>query len=294
MNNNTVIQRAFTNMKRSGWRAYAVIFMMTVTFLISGILLSLIYGSKVVVDYFIQKPEVIGFFKEDITEEQILTVKQELEQLDYVTEVRYVSREQAMDSFIKENADKESIVENVTVNVFPAHLNVRSNSLERIPDVANYFRNNELISDVLDFGNVLPNLFKVVLGLRILGWLLLGIFTIATVFIVFLTIGITVYSQKAELIVMKLVGATNWYIRGPYLIESLVYSLIAVIISLLIILPLIVTQYHSAMTILLGDSELVRPIDITVLAIGVGIEVLFAALLALSSSYFATRRYIDR
>lgn len=291
--NNTVFKRALNNIKRSGWRAYAVIFMMTTTFIILGLLLTIIFVSQSIATYFVQKPEVIGFFKEGVTEEQILEVKQQMEQNPYAAEVRYISKEDAMKSFLEENSDNQDVVEGVTVNVFPAHLNVRSTSLDKIPEIADSFRNNELISDVLASESFITTLQKVVIGIQIIAGSLLVVFTISTVFIILLTIAMTIYSQKNELIVMKLVGATKGYIRSPYMIQSIIYSLVALLISLVILLPILITQYSSIMDLLLGDLQS-PDLNIQILVMGVGIELIFALFLAIFSSYIATRRYIDR
>lgn len=291
--NNTVFKRAMNNMKRSGWRAYAVIFMMTITFIILGLLLTVIFVSQSIASYFVQKPEVIGFFKDEVTEEQILEVKTQIEQNPYAAEVRYVSKENAMKSFLEENADNQEVIEGVTVNVFPAHLNVRSTSLDHIPEIADYFKNNDLISDVLASESFISTLKKVVIGIQVIAGSLLVVFTISTVFIIFLTIGMTIYSQKNELIVMKLVGATKGYIRAPYVIQSVIYSLVALLISLILLLPLLLTQYNQIMDMLLGELQSPE-LNIQILVIGVGIELIFALLLAIFASFLATRRYIDR
>ena len=99
--NNTVLKKTFTNIKRSGWRAYAVIFMMTVTYLILGFLMITVYTSNSFADYLSKRPEVIGFFKEGVTEEQILQLKREFENFDYVSEIKYVSKEEAMQKYVE-------------------------------------------------------------------------------------------------------------------------------------------------------------------------------------------------
>lgn len=291
--NSTVYKRAINNIKRSGWRAYAVVFMMTITYVILGLLLTVIFVSQSIATYFVQKPEVIGFFKDGVTEEQILEVKKQIEENPYAAEVRYISKEDAMKAFLEENSDNQDVVEGVTVNVFPAHLNVRSTSLDKIPEIADMFRNNELISDVLASESFISTLQKVVIGIQAIAGSLLMVFTISTVFIIFLTIGMTIYSQKAELIIMKLVGATKGYIRAPYMIQSVIYSVLALVISLVVLLPILFTQYNGVMDLLLGDLQS-PDLDVRVILIGVAIELLFALGLAVFASFFATRRYIDR
>ncbi|PJA40342.1 hypothetical protein CO178_02360, partial [candidate division WWE3 bacterium CG_4_9_14_3_um_filter_34_6] len=115
--NNSIFHRTITNIKRSGWRAYAIVFMMTSTFLVLGVLLTVLYISQTLAGYFMQKPEVIGFFNDEVTEEQILETKRNLESMDIVAEVKYVSKEMAMQSFLQDSKDNQEIIEGVTVNV---------------------------------------------------------------------------------------------------------------------------------------------------------------------------------
>ena len=291
---NSLMNRTFSNIKRSGWRTYAVIFMMTVTFTILGLLLTVIYTSQNIATYLIQKPEVIGFIKEGVKEEQILELKKEFESKDYVYGVNYISKEDAMKSFLEDNKDNEEIIGSVSSNPFPAHLNIKANSLGQVPMVAKELgAKTDLIEKVDDSHEFLDTLSKIVFGIQVISLVLLLIFTISTIFVIFLTIGITVYSHKSELIVMKLVGATNWYVRLPYMMQSFIYSLVAVLISSLILGPLLLFKYNDVMKLVLGTLD-VSQVDLQIIAAGVIIEMFFAAMLSFVSSYFATRRYIDR
>jgi len=289
--NNTVLKKTFTNIKRSGWRAYAVIFMMTVTYLILGFLMITVYTSNSFADYLSKRPEVIGFFKEGVTEEQILQLKREFENFDYVSEIKYVSKEEAMQSFIDQSQDNKEIVEAVTTNPFPAHLNVRVSGLDKIQDVSDKFRSSDLVSDVRAYEKVLSTLKTIIITIQIVGGVLFLVFSVSTAFIIFLTIGITIYSRKNEIVVMKLVGASDSFVGSPYYLQSVIYSLIAVLMSILILVPLLLWRYNSLVSSLLGLES--YNLSVNYLLIGVGIEVAFGLILAIASSHFAARRYIN-
>lgn len=291
--NSNLFKRTIQNIKRSSWRAYAVVFMMTVTFVILGLLLTLIYGTRHIALYIEQQPAVIGFFKEGVTEEEILEVKRDLETKDYVTEVSYVSKKEAMESFLQRYADNPEILANIQVNVFPAHLNVKATTLDYTPEISNYFRTNDLIDQVQALEETsLNKLHQIVFSLQVFGISLLIVFSISTVLIVFLTIGITVYSHKEELIIMKLVGASNSYIRSPYIVQGIVYSLLATLAAIAIIAPLVFIYFDPIMQVLIHPYYLTG-LGLSEISIGAGIIVFFAILLAAFSSYFATRRYIN-
>lgn len=291
---NNTIKRTLINIKRSGWRAYAVIFMMTMTYFMLAFLMVVTYTSTRLADNLAKQLEVIGFFKDDVTEEQILAVKRSLDAKPFVTETKYVSKEDAMASFLEENKDNKDILDAVTVNVFPAHLNVKTASLDNLSDVANIFRNNDLIDDVL-----VPDAFKstiqnIVTDIQVVSLALLLIFLIATVFILFLTIGITIYSHKDEIMILKLVGATNGYVRMPYILQSLIYSILSVVIALLVVAPIMIVKFNDYIGTRFGvELSNAISVDVTSVLIGVGVEISFAIIFAWLSSYFATKRYIN-
>lgn len=287
-----LISRGFQNIKRSGWRAFVIIFIMFFTFLILGLQLVVMYFSQELAKYFVEKPEVIGFFKDGVTEEQIQAVKNEIGNIDYVVEVRYISKEEALKSFIEENKDDREIIESITVNPFPAHLNVKVNSLDRVSNMADFFRSNELIDKVIASEKILETLRRIVLGIQILGFGLLSIFSFTTFVILFLTVGLTVYAQKDEIRVMKLVGASNWYIRLPFLFQSAVYGFVASIISTAIVAGLLFWKYNEIASNLLGKDSIPN-ISIEIIALGTIIQITFALVLSLFSSYIATKRYIS-
>ena len=288
---NLIFSTTMQNIKRSGWNAVFLTIIMTITFIILGFSLLVMYTSKEFSDYFAQLPEVVGFFKDEATEEDILKIKNELEAKDYVVEVTYVSKEQAMQDFLETNKDNKEVIEAVTKNVFPAHLNVKTKSLDYIDDVKSFFENNDKVQEVQAFEASLDTLKKIVVGIQIIGLTLTAIFSLTTALIIFLTVGLSVYSRKDEIVIMKLVGATNWFVRAPYLLQSIIFSIIAVIISAIILLPLIYYYYNDVMYILLGNFGSIT-INIEDLLYGFLITLLFAIFIALFSSFLATRKYI--
>ena len=288
---NLIVSTTMQNIKRSGWNAVFLILVMVVTYTILGLSLLMMYTSKGFSDYFAQLPEVVGFFSDDASEEDILKVKNDLESKDYVIEVTYVSKEQAMKDFLETNKDNKDVIEAVTTNVFPAHLNVKTKNLDYIDDVKSYLENNDLIIEVQAFEGSLNTLKKIVIGIQIVGFTLTAIFSLSTALIIFLTIGLSVYSRKDEIIVMKLVGATNWFVRAPYLLQSALFALIAVAISSMILIFPIYYYYDDVIYAISGNFNALT-INIETLSYGFVIELIFCLLLALFGSFLATRKYI--
>lgn len=287
-----ILKRTLTNIRRSGWRNYLLISMMTATYTVLGLLLLVLYTTQNLVGYFIQKPEVVGFLKVDATEDQVLTLKRDLENRSYIASIKYVSREEAMKSFIEENKDNKELIEDISANIFPAHLNIKANDLNSVEKILVDLKSSNLIEDVIASEDILATLKKIILGIQIVGFSLLGVFIVSTILVIFLTIGISVYSYKNEMIVMKLIGATNWYVRSPFIFQSIIYTVLAVLISSSILVPLVYVYYDEAIRQVLGNIGTFG-VSITALLIGIGITFLFGLVFSVTTTYFATRRYIQ-
>ena len=90
---------------------------------------------------------------------------------------------------------------------------------------------------------------------------------------------------------MRIVGAENWFIRGPYLLQSTLYSILAVGVACAVLIPLMLSQYTPLIESLFGETNFSK-IPYSIIGYGVGVELTFALLLSLFSSYYATRKYI--
>lgn len=292
---NNLFARAITNIKRSKFRSTVLIVMMTLTFLTSGFLLIIIYTSHLAVTYIAQKPEVQGFFNEDITTEEIMKIKSDIQEKDYVFDVKYISKDQAMRSFLESTKKNKDLQEGLTADMLPEHLNIRVKNLDDISRAKQDLEATGKVSDILtpedDNGDTITTLKQIVFGVQAIGVGLLTIFTITTVFIILLTIGITVYSQKNEMLILKLVGASNWYVRSPYLFQTIIYMLISMAISSAILLPLVYLKFDVVLKYLLGQLSDVT-VDPLVIAIGVASQLAFGLFIAVVSTYLATKRYI--
>ncbi len=288
-----ILNKTKINIQRSGWRAFAIIFMMTVTYVIMGLVLFVLLSANYLAQYFTQKPEIIGFFKDGITEEQMSKVKNDLENLSYVVDVKYISKEDALRSFIEKNQNKKDLIESITVNPFPAHLNVKVNTLDKINDVAELFRTNESIERTIASEKVIETLQYIVIGIQLFAIGLLSVLSIATFLIIFLTIGITIYSLKDEIIVMKLVGATNAFVRMPFILQSIFYGIVSSIIGSSIVIALAFLFRFNNDFVKVANELHFPVISPQILFIGIAIEVVFAILLSTISSYIATKRYIS-
>ena len=193
------------------------------------------------------KIDVSAYFKSDVSEDQILTIKYRLENLSQVKSVNYISKEQALDNFKEKHKDDPEIIasiEELENNPLGATLVIQANNIEDYKEILNVMQDpdysdltqNISFEDNQDIINILTVLTDKVQKVVII---ISGIFIIITILIIFNTIRITIYTHREEIGIMKLVGATNWFIRAPFLIESIIISLLACAICLAVSYPLL-------------------------------------------------------
>ncbi len=193
--------------------------------------------------------DVSVYFKIGLAESQIQNIQQQLEQNNEVKSVTYVSAQQAYDNFKADNADKPVIVESLNElpsNPFPATLHTKVDALSDYPAIAAELQEpqfKDFISTV-NYQNdpkiqlAIDRLDKILKFIVTFGVGLVVVFCLIAILVIFNTITLTIYNRKEEVEIMRLVGATNAYIRGPFITEAFLYSIFATIISGLLFIPI--------------------------------------------------------
>ena len=148
-------------------------------------------------------------------------------------------------------------------------------------DKVNYLENKAIIA----------RLSSITIGIRQAGLIILLILALLAILVTFNTVRLTIYSSRKEIRVMKLVGASNWFVRGPFIIEGALYGIIAALLSLIVLLPLLwylspkITSYLPGTN--LFSFFLANFLALFFLQIAIGI------VLGTASSLVAIRRYLD-
>lgn len=293
-----VIKTGFQNFLRNSWLAAATISIIALTLVVITSLVLLNVVTQSVVTNLQNKVDVSAYFHSQAPEDDILKVRQELVKLSEVKSADYVSKEEALQRFKEKHKDNSTLMqslEELAENPLQASLNIKAQStaqyssivsfLEQskygsLIDKVNYYQNKEVIDRV---SNLARNIGRGGLAISL-------ILALMAVFVTFNTIRLTMYNWKDEISVMKLVGASNWYVRGPFLVEGMIYGVLAAMITLLLIYPSLylvspkITSFLPEVDILYFFELNIG--QILILLIGVGV-----ALGSLSSA-IAIRRYL--
>lgn len=189
-----------------------------------------------------EKVDISVYFKLETPEEEILKVKDDVAKIPEVREVKYISQEEALVSFVNKHKNDPVLMQSldeVGANPFSASLNIRAFEASQYQAIADFLNNDALSSlvekvDYYKRKSVIEKIFAFVSSMSILGIALSFLLIILAIAIVFNTVRLAIYSSRDEIKIQKLVGASNWFIRGPFLVQGAICGLFAFMISLVV------------------------------------------------------------
>lgn len=253
-----ILRSGFQAFWRNGFVTLASILIMTITLFVIGstIFLQAILDSSL--EQIEQKVDVNVYFVSGAREADILALQSKLQDLPEVQEAEYVSRQEVLEDFRERHEGDDltlQALEELGGNPFGAVLNVQAEETSQYEEIANFLGSEEaltasgedIIEDVNYFRNreVIRKLSQIIDSTQALSFFLTILLVGLTVLITYNTIRLAIYTNKEEISIMKLVGASNSYIRGPFVIEGVLYGLVSGIATLIIFYPI---------TFLLGDA----------------------------------------
>ncbi|BCJ64290.1 permease-like cell division protein FtsX [Polymorphospora rubra] len=182
-------------------------------------------------DFYYDQIEVSIFLKGDITEEQRSTLDASLKADPLVAEVIYESKEAAYEKFKAMYQDAPDFVNAVKPDTLPESFRVRLNDPEQYRQIVDKYQANEGIDEIVDQRRLLDKIFGILNSVQNMALIAASIMAIAALLLVGNTIQVAAYSKRREVAVMKLVGASNWFIQAPFVLEAVVAGLIGSIIG---------------------------------------------------------------
>lgn len=294
----TVIKTGWTNFKRNSYLSIAATGVMSLALILFLGLLSLQFLTSEVVASLENKVDISAYFKTDTPDDQILKVMSDLKARADIISVDYVSREQALAEFKERHAADILIQESLAQlddNPLAASLNIKTRVSSQYASIAEFLESSkfkESIEKISFYEN--RNVIERITNLSdsIKTWGLTATLTLAliAILVTFNTVRLTIYNQKQEIEIMRLVGASNWHIRGPYLAEGGFYGLFASIAAMVIFYPLVylvsdrISNFLESVDLLAYLTHGLGEIAFMTVALGV--------LLGVASSFIAIRKHL--
>lgn len=293
-----IIKYGLQNFLRNGWLGMATIAVMFLAlFVLQGLIIFNVVA-KTTIATVQNKIDISVYFKNNVAEDEILKLKKSLEGLSEVKQAEYVSQEQALAEFQTRHKDSEVVtqaIQELGSNPLLASLNIKAYNPKEYAAIAAYL-NNESLSPLIEKISyaqnqvVIDRLISIVDAAKRGGIALTLIAAIIAILVAFNTIGLAIYSNRETIGVMRLVGASNNFIRGPYIIEGILYGLLAGVLSFAVIVPSVI-YISPYITKFIPEINLQTYFAINFLRL-LGYQLLFGIVLGTFSSFIAVRRYL--
>jgi len=234
-----LLRQAFSGIRRAGFMSVACILITTFSLLIFGIFLLATANLREVLRYAHEKVEIVAFLEEDVTASGLDSLEAELDAIPFIQDRTYVSPGKALDKLRAEFGTRSFILDALEENPMPASFEITLKPQYRLKDrvvsVAERIVKLPGVEDV-SYGRGwitrLENIVKMLALIDICIGLVVGIASIVTVSY---TVRLTLFARKEHIRVLKLVGATDWFVMLPYLLEGVIHGLISALISLAVV-----------------------------------------------------------
>jgi cell division transport system permease protein len=237
-----MFKTAWQGMKRNSWLSIACIVMMTLSLLIFSSILIFNHAVNILINTLKEKMDISIYFKTDVPEEDILKIRDELLSDEAIAKINYVSRAEALKAFeerSKYNPTIQKALDELGENPLAASLNIKAKKTEDyntiIESVKNSVFKDKLITvDLAENQKVVARVDALARAVKIGSLFAISVLACLSFIIGFNTIRMAIYSLKEEIEIMKLVGASNWFVRGPFLLEGALQGFIASISATII------------------------------------------------------------
>ena len=231
-----LIGEGFSNVFKNKKSTGASLMIMCATMIIFGIFL--ILGENI--NHFVEEVESVQgvqvFINNDATQEQIDEIGDKIRQIDGVSTVEYVSKDDALQQMKDRFGDKQDLLEGYEENnIFPASYVVTLTDLTKSQEVQDQILTFDNIKKITSKDETVTTLINLANGIKIVTGVILVLLVVISIFIIANTIKLTVHARRKEISIMKYVGATNGFIRWPFIVEGMIIGIFASIISIVIV-----------------------------------------------------------
>ncbi len=292
------LKQGLINFWRNGWLSLAATSVLMLSLYTIGVFSVITISADQIIKQVENKIDVSVYFKSDTAEEKILQDQKDLENYQEIKSVEYISKNQALSDFKKNNANEPVILQSLKEigdNPLLASLIIKANNPNQYQSIVDYINRSSFKDDISRINyeknkDIIDNLSKIINQVKKIGFFVVFIFGLIAILIIFNTVRIAIYSHRQEIEVMRLVGASNMFIRLPFIFEGIFYGILASLIAT----GLLFISIKSI--VFIGSLNLVSQKLLTIfwgnIGLLFGVQIIAGVLLGIISSWIAMRKYL--
>jgi cell division transport system permease protein len=286
-----ILKLTFHHIRRSPFQSLVAFFTVFTCFFILNSFLFINRGLSGVLNYFETKPEITIFLKDGLDQATVESVQKDLVAYPDIKEIRYISKEKALSLYKDMNKDNPLLTEMVTSSILPASFEVSAFNPKVLEVIAqNFSAKSQIVDEIIYQKDIIQSLLTWTQIIRRSSILLIGLFISIVFVVIFTLIGMKITNRKDEIKISRLLGASKFYVKKPFLLEGIIYGLsgsfIGFLISFLIIYNFRTTINNFFQPIVFVSSlTYFEPLLLLV-------EIFVGIFIGLSAGWLGARRYI--
>ncbi len=299
-----IVHTGMVNFIRNASLATAAVAVMVVTLTI--LLFSIIANATFTntIAQITNKIDISIYLIDAATPSQTQALVKGLKNLPDVADVTYLSKDQALESYKRDNAGNQQLLLaiNSTDNPLPATIKVKPHDLNKIKSLIDYLKKPQNVALQTkdspsyngDRKKAIDNITHATNILREIGVASVILFTVICVLIIFNTIQMAIFNRRDELTIMRLLGATTSYIRGPFIVESAIYGILSAVISIVLVNAVFFASSNALQATSLGllDINFASTFFSSHFFRLLALQLMVGIMIGIASSTIATRRYL--
>ena len=230
------IREVFISLRRNNWMSVASIGTVAVSLFIFGMFLMMVMNMNKLAENMESQVQINVYLLNKVDREQARDIEKDLKEIEGVESVGFVTKDEAMERFKDRLGDQKTLLDALDeTNPLPDSFEVTVTNPDLVKTAAEKMEKLDGVECAKYGQDVMEHLFEITRLLRIFGFTLMLVLAFATLFIISNTIRLTVFARRKEIAIMKYVGATDWFIRWPFVMEGMVLGLFGSIIAAMVL-----------------------------------------------------------
>lgn len=269
------IKEVYTSFKRNIWMTLASIFTVVLSLFILGFFSIVILNLNKMADTLESQVQISVYLKDDLSQEEIDETKETLSKIEGLQDIKFTTREEAMENFKERLGDQQFLLDALDdTNPLPDSFSLTVTSPQQVKTIADTVVALDSVESASYSQDIINHLFNLTHLIRLIGIALIILLTGAAIFIISNTIRLTVFARRKEIAIMKYVGATDWFIRWPFLLEGICLGFIGgglATIFLYIVYNQVTQEIYEAMAFfpLIPQHPFINYISLAILVAGI-------------------------
>ena len=269
------IKEVYTSFKRNIWMTLASIFTVVLSLFILGFFSIVILNLNKMADTLESQVQISVYLKDDLSQEEIDETKETLSKIEGLQDIKFTTREEAMENFKERLGNQQFLLDALDdTNPLPDSFSLTVTSPQQVKTIADTVVALDSVESASYSQDIINHLFNLTHLIRLIGVALIILLTGAAIFIISNTIRLTVFARRKEIAIMKYVGATDWFIRWPFLLEGICLGFIGgglATIFLYIVYNQVTQEIYEAMAFfpLIPQHPFINYISLAILVAGI-------------------------